>query len=200
MDEDDGATLVRLAREAISTYLTSGKVLSTPQLASEVLKEKRGVFVTLTTHHEKELRGCIGIPEPIKPLAEATIDAAISSATRDPRFPMVRPEELSGLTVEVTVLTRPESITVEDPHEYTEEIELGRHGLTIEKGRYRGLLLPQVPIEHGFDIGEYLGCLCMKAGLPGDSWSKQDVKICRFEGIIFSETTPEGRVVKKTLL
>lgn len=199
MDDEAGEGLVMLARKAIYTYLTTGKLVSIPQSSGEILKENRGVFVTLKTYPGRELRGCIGIPEPIMPLAEATIDAAISSATRDPRFHKVRPEELSDLTIEVTVLTRPEPLIVENPHEYTERIELGRHGLTIEKGHYRGLLLPQVPVEHGFDTEEYLGCLCTKAGLPSDSWSKNDVKICSFEGIIFSETSPGGPVVRKTL-
>ncbi|MFQ5888013.1 MAG: TIGR00296 family protein, partial [Candidatus Hydrothermarchaeales archaeon] len=146
MDEKDGELLLKLSRRAISEYLKHGKVIKAPEDVKEELKEKRGVFVTLTTYPDKRLRGCIGFPEPIKPLIEAVIEAAISSATRDPRFHPVSLQELPHITVEVTVLTPPDTIDAKTPEETLEKIEIGRHGLIIEKGMCRGLLLPQVPV------------------------------------------------------
>jgi uncharacterized protein (TIGR00296 family) len=199
MDASDGEFLVKLARKAISEYIDNGDVIPTPTEVKKGLKEKRGVFVTLTTHPEKRLRGCIGLPEPVKPLVEAVIDAAISSATKDPRFYPVSIQELSQITIEVTVLTRPKLIAVKSPEERLDLIELGRHGLIIEKGLSRGLLLPQVPVEQGWSIEEFMEGLCMKAGLSSDSWKKSDTKLYSFEGIIFSEVAPGGDVVKREI-
>jgi uncharacterized protein (TIGR00296 family) len=197
MDEKDGEFIVQTARRAISEYLKNGEIIKAPEDIKEELKEKRGVFVTLNTYPAKELRGCIGLPEPIKPLDEAVVEAAVSSATRDPRFHPISLHELPHITVEITVLTTPQPIEAESPEEQLEKIEIGRHGLIIEKGGCRGLLLPQVPVEHGWGKEEYLACLCMKAGLPVNIWREKDAKLYRFEGVVFSEVRPEGRVEKK---
>ena len=104
---EEGKLLVKLARQAIETYLVKGEELTAPKV-SKKLREPKGVFVTLTKNDE--LRGCIGHPLPTLPLIDAVIDAAISSATRDPRFPSVTREELAVITIEVSVLTPPEVI------------------------------------------------------------------------------------------
>jgi uncharacterized protein (TIGR00296 family) len=197
MDEKDGEFIVQTARRAISEYLKNGEIIKAPEDIKEELKEKRGVFVTLNTYPAKELRGCIGLPEPIKPLDEALVEAAVSSATRDPRFHPISLHELPHITVEVTVLTPPQPIEAGRPEERLGKIEIGQHGLIIEKGGCRGLLLPQVPVEHGWGKEEYLACLCMKAGLSVDAWREKDAKLYRFEGVVFSEVRPEGPVEKK---
>ncbi|MFQ5711973.1 MAG: TIGR00296 family protein [Candidatus Geothermarchaeales archaeon] len=198
---EDGEFLVRLARRAAETYLNSRRVIDPPKETPSHLRVKAGVFVTINnlTAEGKTLRGCIGLPRPIKPLVEAVIESAINSAVRDPRFSPMRPEELKRVVFEVSVLTPPELIEVDSPLEYPEKIVIGRDGLIIEKGFLSGLLLPQVPVEYGWDAEEYLSHLCMKAGLTPDSWISKDVKVYRFEGVVFEEEAPEGEVARKAL-
>lgn len=193
---DEGKFLVKLARETIETFLDAGKKKNAPSDTPPKLKEKSGVFVTLNKiiDKEKELRGCIGFPLPDFPLVEATIDAAISAATRDPRFPPVTSRELKDMVVEVTVLTPPTIIEVENPRDYVKEVRIGRDGLIVERGWYKGLLLPQVPVEWSWDCEEFLANCCMKAGLPPDSWLIRGTKIYKFSSVIARELAPEGSV------
>lgn len=185
INEDDGEFLVKLARSSIETYLTDGRIIKVPNDINPVLKEEMGAFVTL--HHDGELRGCIGYPEPVKPLVEAVIEVAISAATGDPRFPHVTSEEMNQIQVEVSVLTKPVLISVQKPAEYFEKIEIGNDGLIVEMGIYRGLLLPQVPVEWNWDIEDFLANTCMKAGLSPDCWLQEGVKIYSFQSQIFQE-------------
>ena len=147
------------------------------------LKEELGVFVTLNKNHY--LRGCIGYPEPVFPLINATIDSAISAATRDPRFPEVDEKELGDLEYEITVLTKPVLIEVSEPMEYLDNITIGEDGLIVEKGFYRGLLLPQVAPENNMDKVEFLSHTCMKAGLSPNAWREGNIKVFKFQGQIF---------------
>jgi len=197
---EQGKFLVKLARKAIETVLQLGELPQLPADVDEVLKEQRGVFVTLHEQvgNEKMLRGCIGIPYPVKPLVEATIESAINAAFRDPRFPPVEADELDKLMVEVSVLTPPQLIEVSDPREYPSQIVIGRDGLLVESDWQRGLLLPQVAIEHGFDATTFLEQTCLKAGLPKDAWRKGKVKVYSFQAQIFAETEPDGEVVELT--
>ncbi len=199
MEEKEGELLVGLARRAIYRYLKERKIAEPPEKVKDELQEKMGVFVTLNTFPDNNLRGCIGLPEPVKPLVEGVIEAAISSAISDPRFYPLGLDELQRTTIDVTVLTPPEVISKENPLDFLNEIEIGKHGLIIEKKSCRGLLLPQVPVEHGWDKYEYLSCLCMKAGLPEEAWKERGAKISRFEGVVFSEESPGGRVKKREL-
>ncbi len=196
---EEGRYLVGLARKTITDYLMTEEVLKVPEDCPENLKAKAGVFVTLHTYPEGSLRGCIGFPEPIMPLCDALINAAISAATRDPRFRPVTSEELQDINVEVTVLTPPKLIEVEKTQDYPSKIEIGRDGLIVEKGMFRGLLLPQVPVEQGWDKKEFLSGTCMKAGMMPDCWYDAKTKIYKFEGKIFSETKPKGEVEEKTI-
>jgi hypothetical protein len=196
---DDGVFLVRLARKAISEYLSRRKTINPPEDTPKKLKSKAGVFVTLETYPAKDLRGCIGYPEPLMPLVEATIKSAISAATQDPRFPPVLENEMKRILVEVSILTPPKLIEVDSPKEYLSKIEIGRDGLIVERGFHRGLLLPQVPVDEGWDREEFLSHTCMKAGLMPDSWYDKGTKVYKFEGIVFAETEPEGKVVQRVL-
>ncbi|WP_456418400.1 TIGR00296 family protein [Methanocaldococcus infernus] len=193
---EEGEFAVRYARAVIESHL-SGKELILESYP-EIFNEKRGCFCTLHTYPERELRGCIGIPEPIMPLIEALREAALGSI-RDPRFPPVTLEEMGHIVIEVSILTPPQLIEVSNPKEYLEKIKIGEDGLIIEYGPYRGLLLPQVPVEYGWDVEEFLAHLCLKAGLPPDMWLVEGVKIYKFQAQIFEELEPRGKIVEKKL-
>jgi len=198
---EEGKFLVNLARQTVTEYLKNGKILQVPESVSPKLMEKSGVFVTLNSLHKgtKTLRGCIGLPYPTTPLVQAVIEAALSAATRDPRFPPVAPEELDQIIFEVSVLTPPERVEVEKPTDYPSKIKVGRDGLIIEKSYCKGLLLPQVPVELDWNEEEFL-CQCsMKAGMSPDSWLLKDTKIYRFQAIIFEETLPKGQIKLKKI-
>jgi len=197
-----GEFLVRLARRAVEEYVRNGKTISPPEDTPPELWEKMGVFVTLNRCNsppQTALRGCIGFPLPVYPLVEATIKAAIYAATDDPRFPPVSEDELEEVVVEVSVLTPPEPIEGA-PKERPEKIKVGRDGLLIERGFYSGLLLPQVPIEWGWDEEEFLAQTCWKAGLPPDCWLDPETRIYRFTAEIFEEESPWGPVRRKPLV
>lgn len=189
----DGELLVKTARAVVTEFLKTKNKLDLDKEFEESFSSNAGVFVTL--NHQSNLRGCIGYPLPHKKLFNALEEAAISAATEDPRFPSVTFEELGEITFEVTVLTPPEEIKVSDPLEYTSKIKVGRDGLIIKSGFNSGLLLPQVPIEYGWNEEEFLGHTCEKAGLTKDYWKKKETKIQKFEGIVFKETSPGGSVV-----
>ena len=195
---EEGAYLVKLARKTIEVYL-SGKTPKSPENIPERLRQRRGAFVTLKTYPEHELRGCIGFPLPMYELVDATMKAAIASATEDPRFPPLTLEELEKTVVEVSVLTPPEEIKYTDPNELPKLIRIGVDGLIIEAGGFSGLLLPQVPVEYNWSPEEYLMHLCMKAGLPSTYWLTGKAKIYRFTAQIFEEESPKGKIVEKKL-
>src|SRR5262245_54028938 len=138
--------ILKIAREAIYEYIRNENRIEPP--AHDYLNELSGVFVTL--HEDGELRGCIGFAEATHALGEALVRAAIYAATEDPRFPSVKEFELPLISIEVSVLSMPRQIT--DPS----EIEIGRDGLILTLGRNRGLLLPQVPVEHNWDRDKFL--------------------------------------------
>jgi uncharacterized protein (TIGR00296 family) len=198
---EEGRLLVELARKAVEEYLKNRKRIRPPENIPEKLMQPRGVFVTINSveGEEKELRGCIGLPYPTTPLAEAVIESAISSATQDPRFYPLSLKELDSVVFEVSVLTPPQLVEVENPSEYPSKIKVGVDGLIIERGFYRGLLLPQVPVEWGWGEEEFLCQCCLKAGLPPDCWLMKGTKVYKFQAIIFEEETPKGEVRRKTL-
>lgn len=198
---EEGKFLVQLARNAVEKYLKSKKRISVPEGTSEKLLQPCGVFVTINTirHKEKELRGCIGYPYPTTPLAQAVIESAISSATQDPRFYPLSLSELDTVVFEVSVLTPPQIIIVKKPNEHPSKIKVGEDGLIVEKGMFKGLLLPQVPVEWKWDEEEFLCQCCIKAGLPPDCWLLKDTKIYKFQAIIFEEEKPRGEVKRKAL-
>ncbi len=183
LSEEDGKFLVKLARETIETFIKEKKKLKVPENTPDSLKEELGVFVTL--NKDGLLRGCIGYPEPIEPLVKAVIDVAISAAVNDPRFSPVTINELDDLEIEVSVLTKPVLIEAKKPEEYMEKIKIGEDGLIIERGPYKGLLLPQVAVEWGWNVEEFLYNTCVKAGLTADCWIYPDVKIYKFSSQIF---------------
>jgi len=175
--DNEKKELLALARQTIENFLLHQRKVI-PNTDNPKFDAERGVFVTL--HKRGQLRGCIGYPLPIKPLMEAVVDNAISAAVEDYRFPNVTPEELPDLDIEISILTVPQK--VESP----EDVEVGRDGIIIEKGFQKGLLLPQVPVEQGWNREQFISHGCLKAGLHPDEW-KRGVKIRTFQAIVFGE-------------
>ncbi len=196
LSKEEGEKAVKFAREVIESYVR-GKELKDEELG-EKFREKSGAFVTILTYPDRDLRGCIGIPEPIYDLKTSIVESA-RSATRDPRFPPLKESELPKVIIEVTILTPPRLVEVKNPREYLEKIKVGRDGLIAEKGFYRGLLLPQVPVEWDWDVEEFLSQTCIKAGLPPDAWIDEDTKIYSFQGQIFAEKEPYGDVEERKI-
>jgi len=198
---EEGKFLVELARKTVEEYLKSRKRISVPENIPEKLLQPCGVFVTINSIRNggKELRGCIGYPYPTNPLAQAVIESAISSATQDPRFYPLSLSELDNIVFEVSVLTPPQLIEVKKPSEYPSKIKVGKDGLTVERGIFKGLLLPQVPVEWEWDEEEFLCQCCIKAGLLPDNWLLEGTKIYKFQAIIFEEEKPKGEVKRKAL-
>ncbi len=196
----EGTLLVETARAAIESYLNGRKITPIPSAGPE-LARPQGVFVTLLDSSAGgQLRGCIGNPFPERPLLDQVSLMAVEAATSDPRFPSVKPDELkSNITVEVSVLTIPEAIRVDRPIRYRDGIVVGRDGLIVEGLGQRGLLLPQVAVEEGFDSEEFLSQCCLKAGLLPDAWLSGGVRVLKFQGQVFSEEKPRGRVVERKL-
>lgn len=202
---EEGGLLIRLARKAIEKYLKEGVVDTPPADLKEEFYEPCGVFVTLSKivgapgRERKELRGCIGFPEPVKPLVSALIEAAIAAATEDPRFPPVTLSELGSIVIDVSVLTPPKLIDVEDRRVLPSMIKVGRDGLIAERGFNRGLLLPQVAVEEKWDAETFLSYTCLKAGLPPECWKDKKTRIYSFQAIVFEETSPNGAVRRAEL-
>lgn len=192
---EEGVYLVGLARDAIEKALRSEEV-EAPRNPPGKLKQHCGVFVTLNKveRNTHRLRGCIGFPYPLKPLVEALVDSAVSAALRDPRFPQVSSGEMGSIALEVSVLTPPEVVVVGEPVEYPDRIEVGVDGLIISRGDSKGLLLPQVPVEWGWDAAEFLTQCCLKAWLPPDAWLLPGTEVSKFQAIIFAEEEPRGAV------
>ena len=187
LSDSDGVFLVKTARMAVTEFLSNGKRIKLESEREKKFSFNAGVFVTL--NNADGLRGWIGFPIPDKKLSHGIIDAAIAAATEDPRFSPVKTNELSDIVFEVTVLTPPVEITVTDPMEYLEKIKVGRDGLIIRNSFSSGLLLPQVPVEYGWNVEEFLQHTCEKAGLEKDTWKNEKVKIEKFEGIVYKEET-----------
>ena len=195
LSDKDGEILVKTARQIVTKYLKNRTKIKLEQTFESNFSYNSGVFVTL--NNPIGLRGCVGFALPDKKLYNALVDAAISSATEDPRFPSVNSQELEEITFEVTVLTPPEVIHVSDTTEYPSQIKVGRDGLIVRYGFTSGLLLPQVPIEYLWTEEEFLSHTCEKAGLPKDCWKDKKTQIQKFEGIVFKEETPKGKVVRE---
>jgi uncharacterized protein (TIGR00296 family) len=195
LSDEDGVFLVRLARNAITSRMR-GESFRIATAPNSLRGLRRGVFVTLNTYPELELRGCIGFPYPVKSFLDQVVDAAISAAFGDPRFMPLEEDELNRVVVEVSVLTLPEEIKTKDRRLLPSMIEIGRDGLIIESSLGAGLLLPQVPVEYGWDAEEFLTNLCFKAGLPPTYWLTGQAVIKRFTAEIFAEKEPNGEVIR----
>ncbi len=179
LTEQEQQILLDLARRTIEQYVSDGSVPELPS-GDPVLEQPRAVFVTL--HKHGQLRGCIGTLEAREPLAAAVRSSAISAATQDPRFPPVRPDEVDDLEIEISVLSPLKKVNSPD------EIIVGEHGVMVCRGMRRGVFLPQVAPEQGWDRDTMLTCLCAhKAGLSPDAWRPPDCDLYVFTCQVFSE-------------
>ena len=177
LSQSDKETLLRIARQSIETHLDGRDI---PEFdVPDHLREPGAAFVTL--ERRGQLRGCIGHTVAVKPLFETVSYCGIQAAVADPRFPPVKAGEFDGLDIEISVLTPLQEVTSLD------EIEVGRDGLMIHKGNNRGLLLPQVATEYGWNRTEFLEHTCRKAGLPRDAYKSAEATIYKFQAIIFAE-------------
>jgi AmmeMemoRadiSam system protein A len=172
--------LVALARDAVVRRIVSGRPPAISDLAVSDLSiaDSSGVFVTVRV--AGRLRGCLGALESRRGLADDVVACAADAATRDPRFTPISPDELGALSLEVSVLGPFVPIDPPDPS----AIVIGEHGLLVERGRHRGLLLPQVAVEWGWDATMFLRQACVKAGLPPDAW-QQGAAVSRFIADVF---------------
>lgn len=178
----DKRLLLRLARTAVE-HAAAGAPVRRDQVHPDpfptALLEPRGVFVSLHRTRGQRLRGCIGCLEARKPLVDAVLENATAAATRDPRFDPVRTDEVDGLDIEISVLGPLQECDAS-------EIRIGRDGVGVRRDGRRGVLLPQVPLQLGWDRDEFLDNVCRKADLPPDAWRK-GASIQRFEAEVFSE-------------
>ena len=172
---DDRRALLSLARQAIAAHLAQGPA---PPQPARITLRGYGAFVSL--HAEGQLRGCIGYPQSDRPLTEVVAHCAVAAASQDPRFSPVTPAELPTIDLEISVLGPIR------PVKSVQEIDVGRHGLIVSQGFSRGLLLPQVATEYGWDRETFLEHTCLKAGLRRDAW-RAGAQIQQFEAEVFSE-------------
>jgi len=196
LTDEDGALLVQTVRKVVTECVTKHHKLDLDEKIKEKFSFDAGIFVTLNIL--SDLRGCIGFPMPRR-LNNALVDAAIAAATEDPRFSPVTEDELGKITFEVTILTPPIEIKVDDPSKLVSRIKVGRDGLIVRQGFYSGLLLPQVPVEYGWTEEEFLSHTCQKAGLPNNCWRDKKTTVSSFEGVIFKEDAPRGKVIRGKL-
>ena len=173
---EDRALLLRVARDAIAAHVAAA-MLPVHDL-SGILGRNGGAFVSI--HNRGDLRGCIGHIERNEPLGRVVPRCAIAACSSDPRFPPVSSLELLHIDIEISLLGTLEVICG------AAEVELGRHGLMVEQGWNRGLLLPQVAAEWGWDVTTFLAQTCHKAGLPRDAWAR-GARVWRFEAEVFGE-------------
>jgi AmmeMemoRadiSam system protein A len=177
LSEADRRSLLELARRAIAEAVSLQKPVE-DVLQSGVFAEKRGVFITI--HARGRLRGCIGVVEAFEPLGESIARCAASAALHDPRFSPVSAEELREIQIEISLLSALEPI-------HPENIEIGKHGLLISQGSKRGLLLPQVAVQHRLGREQFLEETCRKAGLNANAWREPETQILGFTCEVFSE-------------
>jgi hypothetical protein len=178
LSKEEKKILLKAARESILEEFSECDVTKIDYKAFPKLKMELGAFVTL--HINNQLRGCIGYIITQKPLFETIVEAAKHSAFGDPRFPELSRDEFDKVTIEISVLSKFESIKSYD------EIEVGRHGLLLEEGG-RAVLLPQVATEQKYNRAQFLTALCHKAGLYGNYWKERMLNIKVFTALVFSE-------------
>jgi uncharacterized protein (TIGR00296 family) len=187
----DGRRLLKAARMAVQLCVTYND-FDRREVANSIkdFDARQGIFITIKHNGTGELRGCVGLPYGSRKLCEALVDAAVAAAQEDDRFIPVSREELGHILIEISVLTEPKKIRVTNIASARRSIIIGRHGLIVEYGFKRGLLLPSVPVEEKIDIGGYLKAVCIKAGMDEEAWKRSDVRLYTFETQTFEESNP----------
>ncbi len=201
LTDDTGAELVRIARRTVEYWFEHRERMPAPQGLDPVVYRRGAAFVTIETYYSedhRELRGCIGHVIAVKPLIESVIEVALEAAFRDPRFPPLSREELDNVTFEVSVLS-PLEEAPRDPAGRLGFVVIGRDGLVVERGMYKGLLLPEVPVEYLWDEATFLSETCLKAGLWPDCWLDPETRVYRFRTRAWREKWPRGPIARRDL-
>lgn len=180
LSEKDRTQLLEIVRLTLEEFLKRG-CIPTVDVDSPGLLEEKGAFVTIKEDHH--LRGCIGTLTAKEPLYRTVMEMAVAAAVEDPRFSPMKPSELDQVTIEISVLSPLKRISSPD------QIQVGVHGLYIVKGCNRGVLLPQVAVEQGWDRNTFLIHTCRKAWLDDDDW-KEEAEIYTFTAQVISEGAP----------
>ncbi|MCE4625134.1 MAG: AmmeMemoRadiSam system protein A [Desulfurococcales archaeon] len=202
LTEEEGTTLVRLARKSVEYFFKNRSIMPLPDNLPPRLLRPGAAFVTIEklVDGERSLRGCIGVIRPIDKLAKVVVEVALESAFNDPRFPPLREEELDSVIFEVSVLSDMEYIG-DSPQERVSNVVIGRDGLLVVDtltGR-QGLLLPEVPIDYMWDVETFLSQTCVKAGLYPSCWKSKTVKVYRFRARVWWEKSPRGPIEERNL-
>jgi AmmeMemoRadiSam system protein A len=171
--------LLTAARESIRSLFAEADIPVIDYITCPNLKLKAGAFVTLKINNE--LRGCIGFITSEQPLFDTICEVAKHAAIQDPRFPPLTPQEFNSIEIEISVLSPMKKIS-----DYS-EIKIGQHGLLVEEGYHRGLLLPQVATENNYTVNQFLTSICMKAGLSPDLWQRKKINLKVFTALVFNE-------------
>jgi AmmeMemoRadiSam system protein A len=180
LTQEQRTRLLRIARESIEAALDGRRPELDPSQLDGTLTRPSGAFVSLHTK-DGDLRGCIGSIQAVAPLCEAVVANAINAAFRDPRFYPLRKDEVANVEIEISVMSPI------GPVSDIAEIEVGRDGLIVTRGSRKGLLLPQVATQYGWDRETFLRQTCVKAGLPAESWRSGDCLVEKFSAEVFSE-------------
>ncbi|MEW6508151.1 MAG: AmmeMemoRadiSam system protein A [Bacteroidota bacterium] len=179
LTQEEKTILLEAARKSITLFFAGGEISEPDYKKYPVLKTHSGAFVTLS--EQGKLRGCIGFIISDKPLFKTVCEAAVNAAQNDPRFNPLSQDELSSVSIEISVLSEP------FPLKSYDEIEIGKHGLILEEKGRRGLLLPQVPVEHQMNKEQYLDAICLKSGFNAGYWREKQLKLSGFTAVVFSE-------------
>ena len=186
--EKTGKFLLEISRQALSQFIQDRTTITTPQEYPEELNEKMGIFVTIynISTKERQLRGCVGLPYPDRSLVEGIIQATVL-ACQDTRFVPLSNKEIPDLSIDISILSKPQIINVESPEEYPSKITPYQDGLILKLGMHSGLFLPVV-WDHYADPQDFLAALSLKAGLPSETWYKEKgINIYKFITQVFNE-------------
>jgi uncharacterized protein (TIGR00296 family) len=194
---EDGKYLIDVSRQAIKHYGLTRKYLEVYNAPAKY-QVKSGAFVTVKDK-KNQLLGCIGRPYPSDTLLKNVIQSAVDAAYYDPRFEPLDPKSADSVLLEVSILSPPEEVNFKVPEELVNKIKVGRDGIIVEWALGSGLLLPQVPVEEGWSVEEYLSYGCLKAGGDRNLWKRGNMRIYRFTASVFSEQQPNGPVVRINL-
>ena len=179
LSSEEKAILLAASRESIKSIFGKSDVPTVDYVKYPNLKLNAGAFVTLKIRDE--LRGCIGFITSEQPLFETICEVAKHAAVQDPRFPALTQKEFNLIDIEISVLSPLQIISSYD------EIIIGQHGLLVEEGFHRGLLLPQVATENNYSVQQFLTSICLKAGLSPDLWKKKNLNLKVFTALVFGE-------------
>ncbi|MCQ2070654.1 MAG: TIGR00296 family protein [archaeon] len=189
---EEGILAVKEARKVTEAQI-NGDILQPDVPAS--FDEKGGMFVTLNEHPGGILRACIGFPLAVYPRRDALRQSARGVCV-DPRFPPLKMSQAQRCVFTVSFLTSPEKIEYETLEELKSKIEIGKDGLIVKYRTCNAVYLPEVPVEEGWNVEQYLSSLCMKAGMQGDGWRSGALEFSKFQSIAFKETSPNGEIVR----